>query len=223
MLTERKKLVAALIVVAALVVVGSQLPLQQLAEDFLAWVSGLGSWGPAIFGLVYALAVIVLLPTWPLSIGAGILFGAGPGLGFALLAAAAGGVVSFGLGRTVMGATARRWIDGHPRLRAVDREIQRRGWIAALLLRLSPLTPWNILNYVLGVTRLSLRGYLASLPAMAPVLSLYVILGASMGRIAAPGERGTSPVERVLLGIGLVSTVVVTVWLARVARRDRAE
>ena len=215
----RQKLLLAVLVLATLVAVGTQLPIQEYTEHFLEWVRGLGAWGPIIFVLIYVFAVVVMLPTWGLSIGAGILFGTGGGLASAFGGAAAGATIAFLLGRTVLGETVRGWIDAHPRLRAVDREIERRGWIAALLLRLSPLTPWNILNYVLGVTRLSLRGYIASFPAMLPVLALYTILGATMGRLAAPEERETSTVEWVLLGVGLVSTVVVTVGLARVATR----
>ncbi|MDJ0973100.1 MAG: VTT domain-containing protein [Planctomycetota bacterium] len=219
MLGPRKKLILGVVVLGALIAIGTLLPIQEYTEAFLAWVRDLGVWGPAIFVVVYAVVVVALLPTWWLSIGAGILFGSGPGLAFAFIAAGAGGWVAFLLGRTVMGETARGWIDDHPRLRAVDREIEKRGWIAALLLRLSPLTPWNVLNYVLGVTRLSSRGYLASLPAMLPVLSLYVILGSTMGQLAAPGEREPGPLEWVMLGIGIVSTIVVTVWLVRVATR----
>lgn len=214
---SRSKLLLAVCVLVGIVVAGTQLPVRGLTEQFLGWVRDLGLWGPAVFVLVYAAVVVALLPTWWLSIGAGILFGTASGLGLAFLGAGAGGIVAFVLGRTVMGSTARRWIDAHGRLRAVDREIEKRGWIAALLLRLSPLTPWNILNYVLGVTRISARGYLASLPAMLPVLSMYVILGSTVGSLAAPEEKATSPVEWALLGVGLVSTVVVTVWLARVA------
>ena len=218
----RARLTLSLLVVGILVVVGTQLPVQSYTQRFLDWVRALGVWGPAIFVIVYAVTVVTLLPTWWLSIGAGMLFGTAPGLALALLAASLGGATSFVLGRTLMGQTARTWIDGHPRLQAVDREIERRGWIAALLLRLSPLTPWNVLNYVLGATRLTLRGYAASLPAMVPVLSLYVILGATMGRLASPKDDGIGPMEWALLGVGAVSTVVVTVWLVRVALRKPA-
>lgn len=211
-----------LLCLGALVVAGSQLPIEAYTREFLAWVRSLGMWGPLIFVAVYAVAVVTLLPTWWLSIGAGMLFGSVSGLGLALLASSVGGAAAFFLGRTLMGETARAWIDAHPRLQAVDQEIERRGWIAALLLRLSPLTPWNILNYVLGATRLPLRGYLASLPAMVPVLSLYVILGASMGRLASPRDDGIGPVEWVLLGVGAASTIGVTVWLLRVAFRKAA-
>jgi uncharacterized membrane protein YdjX (TVP38/TMEM64 family) len=211
-----------LLVLGALAVAGSQLPVQSYTQQFLEWVRGLGVLGAVVFVVVYAVAVVALLPTWWLSIGAGMLFGTVLGLGLALLASALGGVAAFFLGRTLMGATARAWIDAHPRLQAVDQEIERRGWIAALLLRLSPLTPWNVLNYVLGATRLTLRGFLASLPAMVPVLSLYVILGSSMGRLASPRDDGIGPMEWVLLGFGVASTIVVTIWLVRVAWRKPA-
>ena len=213
------KLLATLVVLGGLVLLGSQLPIQEHAGDFLVWIEGLGVWAPVIFVVLYGLAVSTMMPTWWLSIGAGVLFGSAFGLGLAWLGAALGGVVSFLLGRTLMGATVRGWLERHPHLRAVDREIEARGWLAAVLLRLSPLTPWNLLNYGLGVTRLSLRGFVASLPAALPVLSLYVIVGAAAGEVARPGERALTPLEWVLLGVGLVCTVVVTVWLVRVARR----
>lgn len=217
---SRTKLIATLLVLGGLVVVGTQVPIQEHAGAFLAWVEGLGVFAPLIFVVLYAIAVITMMPTWWLSIGAGVLFGTVGGLGYAWLGASLGGVVSFFLGRTLMGETVRGWIDAHPRLRAIDQEIEARGWVAAVLLRLSPLTPWNILNYGLGVTRISLRGYLASLPAALPVLSLYAVLGSAAGEIARPGERELTTLEWTLLGVGLACTVVVTVWLLRVARAD---
>lgn len=218
----KARMLGTLLVLGGLIVAGVLLPVRELMASFLGWVDGLGFWAPIVFVLLYAVAVITMMPTWGLSIGAGVVFGSVAGLTHAFLGVALGGSVAFLLGRTLMGETVRGWIDRHPRLRAIDREIEDRGWLAGVLLRLSPATPWNILNYGLGVTRIPFLGFLASLPAALPVLGLYVMLGAAAGQVAAPGERAFTVWEWVLLAVGLVCTLVVTIWLVRVARRGDA-
>lgn len=218
----KARLIGTLLVLGGLVVAGALLPVREWMTSFLAWVEGQGVWAPIVFVLLYAVAVITMMPTWGLSIGAGVVFGSTFGLLYAFLGVAIGAGVSFLLGRTLMGATVRGWVEAHPRLRAVDREIEARGWLAGVLLRLSPATPWNILNYGLGVTRISFVGFAASLVAALPVLGLYAMLGAAAGQVAAPGERAFTPWEWVLLTVGLVCTLVVTIWLVRVSRRVEA-
>lgn len=202
-----------------LVLAGALAPVRAWATAFLGWVEGLGPAGPVLYAVVFVLAVVLMLPTWELAMGAGILFGTPLGLGVTFAGNALGATGAFLLGRTVMGGVARRWIDRHEHLRAVDEEIERRGWLAAVLLRLSPLVPYNVLNYALGVTRLSFAGHLVSLPAMLPVLAFWVVLGSTVGSLTVDKDRTPTALEWAVLGVGLLSTVVLVAWMVRVARR----
>jgi uncharacterized membrane protein YdjX (TVP38/TMEM64 family) len=213
----RLRIGIALALLAGLILAGRWLPLAHWVEEVFAWVEGLGPWAPVVFVLVYALVTVLCIPTWALSVGGGVLFGVALGIPLVLGSAALGATLAFLLGRTLMRGAVERWVGAYPRLQAVDREIARRGWLVAALLRLSPLVPYNVLNYTLGLTSLSLGGYLVSLVAMLPVLALYVGIGAALGDVAVGGERTRSTAEWALLGVGLLATLVVSVWLGRVA------
>jgi len=102
---------------------------------------------------------------------------------------------------------------------AVDRAIAKNGWKVVALLRLSPLIPFSISNYLYGLTAVRFVPYVAaSWAAMLPATILYVALGAAGASLS--GSRTKSPWEWVLLGGGLVATVAVTAILSRVARRE---
>ena len=93
------------------------------------------------------------------------------------------------------------------------------------LLRLSPVVPFNVLNYAFGVTRVSLRDYVvASWIGMMPGTLLYVYLGSIAGDLAGAGGRASrTPAEWAFYAVGLVATIAVTVFVTRLARRALAE
>jgi uncharacterized membrane protein YdjX (TVP38/TMEM64 family) len=117
-----------------------------------------------------------------------------------------------------------RMLDSNQKLKQVDRAIGEQGPKLVFLLRLSPLIPFNLSNYFYGLTAVKFWPYvLASWIGMLPATLLYVCLGAA-GRAGLSGAAGQtshrSPWEYLLFGIGLIATVIVTVWLTRIARRE---
>jgi uncharacterized membrane protein YdjX (TVP38/TMEM64 family) len=107
--------------------------------------------------------------------------------------------------------------------RRIDVAIGEQGAKLVFLLRLSPLIPFNLSNYFYGLTAVKFWPYvLASWIGMLPGTLLYVYLG-TVGRAglqAASGtDAGRSPPELTLLGVGLVATVAVTIWVTRIARK----
>jgi uncharacterized membrane protein YdjX (TVP38/TMEM64 family) len=106
------------------------------------------------------------------------------------------------------------------RLAAVDRAVAREGWKVVFLLRLSPLVPYAISNYVYGVTAVAFGQFLlASWIGMIPGTLLYVSLGAA-GRAAVGGSAGRTPLEWAALAVGLAATVAVTAFVARAAKKE---
>jgi uncharacterized membrane protein YdjX (TVP38/TMEM64 family) len=110
-----------------------------------------------------------------------------------------------------------------PAFAAIDRAVEREGFKIVLLTRLSPIFPYNLLNYAYGLTRVSLRDYvLASWIGMMPAALLYVYLGSAAKSLAdlAAGRIERTPAQGVLFAAGLFATVIVTVYVARLARRE---
>jgi uncharacterized membrane protein YdjX (TVP38/TMEM64 family) len=200
--------------------------LLQRIPEMLDWFRSLGPWGAAAFVAAYVLACVLFLPGSPLTLGAGALFGVPLGFALVSLASTLGAVASFLLGRFV----ARGWIvskvAGYPKFAAIDAAVGREGWKIIALLRLSPLFPFSLLNYALGLTQVKFRDYLlASWLGMMPGTLLYVWLGAIAGDAAkqAGGRHQRTPAEWALYGVGLLATVAVTVYVARVSKRALGE
>ena len=113
-------------------------------------------------------------------------------------------------------------IKGNSKFKVIDEAVAREGWKIVALLRLSPVVPFNVLNYAFGVTRVSLRDYvLASWIGMMPGTLMYVYLGSIAGDLASAGvgRAERTPAEWALYAVGLVATIVVTVFVTRLARR----
>jgi uncharacterized membrane protein YdjX (TVP38/TMEM64 family) len=199
---------------------------RELFKDALGWVSGLGAWGVLLYILIYILACVLLLPGSILTLGAGVLFGVVKGSMVVSVAATCGATCAFLVGRYL----ARGWVAGkmarYPRFQAIDEAVGREGWKIVGLTRLSPVFPFNLLNYAYGLTRVSLRDYFwASWIGMLPGTVLYVYLGALAGDLALLGtqERARTPAEWLFYLVGLAATVVVTVYVTRLARSALAK
>jgi len=215
---------AALLAVAALVVGGRSLigPLQR----FAAWVQELGIWGPVVFILGYAAATVAFAPGAVLTLAAGALFGLVYGTVYTLAGATLGASLAFLVSRYVARRAVERRIAANPRFQAIDRAVGREGFKIVALLRLSPVFPFNLLNYALGLTRVRFLDYFAASVAMLPGTLLYVYYGKAAGSLAtafaagsgAPAAGGQSKAASwALLGVGLLATVAVTTYVTRLA------
>jgi len=193
---------------------------------FAAWVQQLGFWGPLVFIGGYALAVVAFVPASLMTLAAGTIFGVTRGTLYVFVAATLGSCVAFLVARYLARGAVERRIADNPRFAAIDRAIGAEGRKIVLLLRLSPAFPFNLLNYALGLTRVRFCDYTVAAVGMLPGTLLYVYLGRVVGDLAALAggarpERG--PGQSALLAIGLVATVVATVYVTRIARRALAE
>ncbi len=212
------KLFAALAVLAAVLWLGRRGG--AYVPAFREWVEGLGLWGPLVFVLGYALATVAFLPGSLLTLAAGAVFGIGMGTLWATCGALLGSSASFLIARYAARGWVEKKLEGRPRFQAVDRAVGREGMKVVALLRLSPVFPYNLLNYALGLTGVKFRHYLVASLAMIPGTLLYVYYGKVAGDVvtAAGGAGGKSAWEWVLLAVGLAATVAVTVLIARKAK-----
>jgi uncharacterized membrane protein YdjX (TVP38/TMEM64 family) len=194
--------------------------------QFAAWVEGLGAWGPVAFVAAYAAATVAFVPGSLLTLAAGAIFGVAEGTLWVFVAATIGAALAFLVSRHWARAAIERRVAGNPRFGAIDRAVAGQGLKLVLLLRLSPVFPFNALNYALGLTRVGFRDYLIGSVGMLPGTLLYVYYGAVAGEVAAlAGGAATSKAAGtyVVWGIGLVATIAVTAFVTRIARRALRE
>jgi uncharacterized membrane protein YdjX (TVP38/TMEM64 family) len=215
----RWKWLAACIGALLLFAVARFLPLTQWLQHFGDWISGLGVLGGILYAVFYVVATVLFVPGLPLTLGAGYLFGFFWGTILISVASTVVAGLAFLIARHLARDRIERLARRHPKFAAIDRAIARSGWKVVALLRLSPLVPFSLSNYLYGLTAVRFGPYLlASWIAMLPATFLYVYLGAAGRRI---GEgRARSPWEWALLGVGLVATAAVTILLARLAREE---
>jgi len=207
---------------AAFVVVAARaLDAPALLREALSRVGELGPWGPVVFVVLYVAATVLFLPGSILTLGAGVVFGLVRGVVVVSIAATLGATAAFLVARYFAREAVARRIEGDPRFRAIDQAVALDGWKIVGLARLSPLFPFNLLNYAFGVTRVTLRDYvLASWIGMLPGTVMYVYLGSLAGDLAALGqaERERTPAEWALYAVGLLAAITVTTYVTRVAR-----
>jgi uncharacterized membrane protein YdjX (TVP38/TMEM64 family) len=206
-------------------------PVGPMLAVLRGWVEGSGSWGPVVFGLLDVLAVVALVPGSALTLAAGALFGLTVGTIVASVASTTGAALSFLIARYLARGRVEALAGKDARFAAIDRAIAAGGWKVVALLRLSPAVPFNLQNYLYGLTGIRFWPYLlTSWVAMLPGTFLYVSLGHAgrAGLEAASGgeSRVRTPAEWAFLVVGLLATVAVTVYVTRLARkalRQRAE
>ena len=212
---------------AGLWLLGAGAAIRSALVSVLEWTRGMGPGGEAVLIAAYAIACVLFLPGSILTLGAGFAFGLVRGTVAVVAGSLLGASAAFLLGRTAARGWVERKIAASPRFRAIDAAVAREGFKIVLLARLSPVFPFNLLNYAFGVTRVSFRDYfLASWIGMFPGTVLYVYLGTAAKGLAdlAAGTGGRGGAARyVLLGVGLAATLAVTIVLARIARRSLRE
>jgi uncharacterized membrane protein YdjX (TVP38/TMEM64 family) len=218
------KVLIGLVVVAALVVLGRQAG--GYVPRFAAWVAGLGIWGPVVFVIGYALAAVAFIPGSILTLAAGAIFGLGKGTVLVLIGATLGAALAFLVSRYLARGAIERRLKGDQRFAAIDRAVEREGRKIVFLLRLSPIFPFNLLNYGLGLTKVRFVDYLVASVGMVPGTLLYVYYGKLAGDVAA--VAGGAAVERdwkywTVLGVGLAATIGVTLFVTRLARKALKE
>jgi uncharacterized membrane protein YdjX (TVP38/TMEM64 family) len=169
-----------------------------------AWVAGLGIWAPIGFVLLYAIATVAMVPGSIFDLTGGALFGPYLGSLLDLIGGTLGAALAFLVGRYI----ARDWVEARagPRLQGIMRNVDEEGWRFVAFMRLVPVFPYNIVNYVLGVTRIPFHHYvLATVLFMAPSTIVYTWIGHA-GRAAIAGD--TDNLYYALIALGLLATMI---------------
>ena len=214
------RVLVGIVAVVALAALGRQFGV--FLDRFVEWVEGLGALGPVAFILGYVAATVAFVPGAVLTLAAGAVFGLGQGVVYVMIGATAGASVAFLLARSVAREAIAQRVAGNPRFAAIDRAVGREGFKIVVLLRLSPVFPFNMLNYGLGLTNVRFVDYAAASIGMLPGSLLYTYSGFVAGDIVRLAgnvgpERG--PGYYAVVALGLAATVAVATIVTRTARR----
>lgn len=211
-------------VLGALIVGVRLLPVTEELKNFSQWAGRLGPLGLVVFVAAYALATVLFVPGWPLTVGAGFTFGLLLGAAAVSLGSILGASLAFLIARFLARQQVERMTAKNKRFQAIDRAIGEQGAKLVFLLRLSPIIPFNLSNYFYGITGVKFWPYvLASWIGMLPGTVLYVYLG-TLGKAGVEaasgggGGGGRNLWQWIGLGVGLAATIAVTLWVARIAR-----
>jgi len=223
---KKIKLVIFLVALVGLFSAFKFLPLNEYLGNFFQTIQSLGMWGPVLLAVAYVVATVLMVPGTILTLGAGFAFGVVTGTIAVSLGSTLGALLAFLVGRTMARDFVEQKAGQYPKFAAVDRAVEKAGFKIVLLTRLSPAFPFNVLNYLFSITKVRTRDYfLASWIGMLPGTIMYVYFGTAIKNLAdlAAGrfEGGTS--QKVLLGIGLLATVAVTVYITRLAKAAISE
>jgi uncharacterized membrane protein YdjX (TVP38/TMEM64 family) len=162
-------------------------------------VDGTGAWAPVLFVVIAAGLSCAFFPYQLLAAASGLLFGTAGGTPITIAALMLAAVTEFSISRHG-GRAALDELSG-PRMRAWQDRIERGGFLAVLYARIVPLSPFVVINYVSGLTRLRIGTFaLATLIPVIPRGFAYTALGGHLDNLDSP-EAIAAFAVLVLMGI----------------------
>ena len=185
------------------------------AQTLQAKIGSLGIWAPVGFVVLYAIATVAMVPGSIFDLAGGALFGPYLGCLLDLTGCSLGAALSFLVGRYI----ARDWAERRagPRLQAVMKSVDEEGWRFVGFVRLLPIVPYNVMNYLLGLTRIPFHHYMiATVVFMSPSTVVYTWIGHA-SREAIAGE--TDNLYYALIALGLLAAMLMLPRLYKRLRR----
>ena len=219
------KIVAGSLTIAFPFLVITLLPVGKVVAKLDSLFDRLGPLAIVAFILIYVLDAVILGPAWLFALVAGLAFGLVKGSIIVWISATIAAAAAFLIARYLARHKVEQLARKNEKFEAVDRAIKKSGWKVVFMLRLSPILPYTISSYVYGLTAVDFWHYLvATAVGIIPMVAVYVSIGAAgrQAALAAAGHGHKSIVEWVVLGVGLVLTVVAAVLIARGAKRELA-
>ena len=194
---------------------------------FLSAARGEGAWAAMVFIFIYTIGIVAMIPGSVFTMAGGAIFGFVHGTAYSLLAAFLGATLAFLLGRHVARGLVEHRLARMPRFQRIDRAVAIDAIRIIILLRLSPIVPFNILNYALGLTAIRLRDFVLGGVGMVPATVAYTYAGKLMGEaaLALAGRAEVPPTASyyAVLAAGFAATVAATIVVTRTARRALSE
>jgi uncharacterized membrane protein YdjX (TVP38/TMEM64 family) len=186
-------------------------------ENVQAFIRGFDAWAPLAYATLYVVSSPIPFLGMTLSIAGGFLFGQMRGTIYAILLATFSSLIPFSMARRVGRDWAMRKIESSPRLNGIYQDaVRSNDFRFIFLLRLIPIVPWEMQNYIAGLTPISIPKFLiATALGSAPGTFLLVFLGASI-------TDATSPQFRIALALN-GAVLLIAASVALVQRQKQAQ
>ncbi len=194
----------------------------QWLHSTLIQIAQMGGWGVLLFVVLYVVAALTMAPAFLLTVAAGAIYGVTRGSVLVFCGAALGAFAAYGVAVRLADTRLLKRLDRQPRVVVVRDAIRQDGVWVQFLLRLSPIIPFTMLNYALGLARVPFRDFAVALIGMVPAIVMYTYYGKVVGDVtalAAGRALPRGPGYYVFLVVGLVTTVVASAMITRAARR----
>ncbi len=222
---NRQRRIELLLLTLSVVILASTMPaggVKTVLPALLTWIGESGIAGVLLFWGLYVVCAVCFVPLLPLNTAAGFLWGPLRGLAIVVPANLLGGLATFALGRSFCRTYVERTIEGNRRLSAVGRAVRRSGLRFVCLLKLSPVCPFAIVNYALGVTPLRMRDFLvASLAGAIPGTVMYIWIGSLLNGVTdVIRGRLLHTSQFVYVLAGMVPMAVAVGMLIRATQRE---
>ena len=208
---SRNSRIVLIVVLIAFIGLLQWLPVRDVLDAVIAFKTR----SPVLAAVAYvalgSAMIVMLSPGWLIMMVAGLMFGVYEGVALATLAVTIGALAAFVVGRTLARDWVRARIDGNPRMEALDDAIGSRSFRVVFLTRVALILPFNMLNYMYGATRVSVRTYTAATAiGMLPAIALYVYLGSLNEDIAEvlSRERSLDTSSWIAIGVAIVAIIL---------------
>ena len=153
--------------------------------DLRATIEAYGAWAPVLYVIGYVVAELLFVPALPLTLLGGLVFGPLWGTVYTWAAATLAAALAFLVARHLARGTVERWRARSPRIGRIDAAVERHGWRILMVTRLVPIFPFNLQNFVYGLTRIPFWTYVAvSAVCILPGTIAFSVAG---GAFSSPG------------------------------------
>lgn len=224
-LKKNRGILLGLLLLATLIFLVRLLPVASWLTILTEYAKEAGPFGLLLFVAFYVAACLFFIPGSLITLAAGATFGLWKGVVAVSLGSTLGAGLAFLLARTLLRNRVERWAGESKNYAAIEGAVEEGGWKIVGLFRISPAIPFSMSNYLFGLTPVRFWPYLSiSWLAMLPGTFLYVYLGmlGRDGAKVASGGGGRSGLEWAMLGVGLLATILVTVYVTKLAKRELA-
>jgi uncharacterized membrane protein YdjX (TVP38/TMEM64 family) len=225
-MNARYKVLTLVAAIALLAIAATQFPIAEWLTGLVRWIDAHKETAWLVFIAAYIAATVLMVPGSILTVAAGYVFGVLYGTALVSISSILGATLAFVIGRALGRGWVRNRIGNDARLTAIDKATEQRGFFVMLLLRLSPIFPFNVMNYLMSLTGMRLSHFFfGSWIGMLPGTLLYVYIGSAASDLTSllAGDYDSGPWGRTFFIAGLVATAVATVLIARFASRTLRE
>jgi len=197
-------------------------PAQQQLLDFMSWIDEIPKlYGTITLTFMYAIAMVFCFPGTPFNLAAGFLFDIWLGAAVTIVGCDLGATFAFLLGRTLGKDWAQEQVAKNKKFSLVSLAVEKNAWLIIFLVRLSPVFPFGLCNYLFGVTKVKFSSYwTATTLGLIPCTVAYTYLGGLMRNLTdIYSQEGADTSSTMLIVIAILITILGIAIITLVTKR----